>query len=80
MGASKSKRGQLAAAEGLVRFQLQANSSNTPFGSGVLHVHWVCVGVARACLGPLHPGPFSSGSHRPQFQDARGEARKPKGG
>ena len=38
MGASETIIGQLATAEGLVRFQLPMNNPNTPFGGALRHV------------------------------------------
>ena len=74
IGASDA-RGQVAAAEGLVRFQLPVNSPNRPFVSVLPNVG--CVGVARACPSPLHPGLCSTSSYRPLFEDVPGGVRKP---
>ena len=74
MGAAETIRGQLAAVEGLVRYQLQGSSPNTPLASVLPHVgsaleaharvqaHYTPVRAAAAAKGPcfrMPPGPSS---------------------
>ena len=64
MGAAETIRGQLAVAEGLVRYQLQGPIPNTPFASVLPHVgfaleaharvqaHYTLARVAAAAMDP----------------------------
>ena len=95
MGAAETIWGQLAAAEGLVRFQLQGTSPNTPIDSVLLYVgsalesharvqaHYTAAHVAAAAATPASRCPWSQQAHRRAAKGvagARQQAARPQGG